>query len=150
MKYRFYLIAMFFILCGSGVADAEQYLCITDYSTGFSYSDNSKSWGPTSFKTADYNYIISGAKEKSRDLVVQKNSKYKVTQVGKNYSECSCKENFNEYGILSCNCLGGKFIFNKDNGRFLKTYLIGYTYIEKGQDENSNTPYMSIGKCSPF
>ena len=39
-----------------------------------------------------------------------------------------------------------EFRVNRETGRFIRTYIGGYL----GGDQNSDTPWMEIGKCSPF
>lgn len=127
------------------VLGEEKYLCVVEQATGFAYDENSKTWVGTKFK-ADSKYIIS----KSDD----KEYRFKVTKVGEDHSTCECKEGFNEYGYLLCECWTGQFKFNKNNGRFIMAHPFGYYNVlpgaKKFTDKNSDTPFMEIGKCSPF
>jgi hypothetical protein len=122
----------------------EKYLCVAERSTGFAYNEFSKSWESTNFKT-DAKYMIS----KSSD----KGDSFKVTKIGDDYQEFECQKGFNEYGYLLCEGVG-EFRFNKKNKRFIKIYPIGYynvlPEINKVTDKSSDTPFIEIGKCSPF
>lgn len=136
------------------VLGQEKYLCVAEHAAGFAYSENSKDWVGTNFKT-DLKYIIS----KSDD----KEYRFKVTRVGENYPTFECKDGFNEPGYLLCQGMTGQFKFNKKNGRFLASCPFGYfnviperrkSFEDKSKipftDKDSETPYMEIGKCSPF
>jgi len=129
----------------------EQFLCVSEQAAGFSYDKNSKQWASTKFSSTE-KYVISkstGAK-----------AAFEITEVGDKYSSGWCKEGFSSEGILYCELLYGVFRFNKTNGRFIRTHLFGYVEVGQAQifsergdvviDSNANTPYMQIGKCSPF
>jgi len=139
------ILAIFFILVAS-IVHAEQYLCIADSAVGFSFNKTTKMWERTNFSINDFKYVISESKLK--DLA------YQITQMGYNIPHSFCKDSFNEYGFLNCSGFG-EFKFNKKNGRFISSYLIGYYNVlpemNNITDENSgDTPSITIGKCSPF
>lgn len=124
---------------------AEQYLCVSERSAGFKYDARTSTWNGTTFRTED-KYLIAPSKDPRYA--------FQVTKVGENISTASCKDGFNEFGYLFCSGLGGDFKFNRDNGRFLLVYAMGYFNVlpgvNKTTDEKSDTPFMDIGKCSPF
>ena len=134
-----------FFLLFTGVAVGEQYLCVPEHSTGFSYDNVQKEWKNTNF-TADGKYVIAKADETKHA--------WQVTEIGETSSSFRCESDFTEYGYLRCSGIGGEFNFNKRNGRFLRSYLIGYytviPEVNQGKDEGSDTPLIGIGKCSPF
>jgi hypothetical protein len=154
VKRRFILIIIGVAIFNYGtLLGQEKYLCVAELATGFAYNENSKSWVIGNFK-ADSKYIISKSDNKEY--------KFKVTKVGENYPTFECKEGGNEYGYLHCQGIG-QFSFNKNNGRYLMTFPIGYfnviperrkSFGDKSKtpftDKDSETPYMEIGKCSPF
>lgn len=127
------------------MAVAEQYLCVAEHSTGFSYNKVTKEWENANFK-ADEKYVIAKADGTKHA--------WQVTEIGKTSPSFRCESDFTEYGYLSCPGIGGDFNFNKKNGRFLFSYLIGYytviPEVNQGKDEGSDTPLIGIGKCSPF
>jgi len=127
------------------VLGQEKYLCVAERATGFAYNEISKSWENMNFKT-DAKYIISKSNAKGYS--------FKVTKVGEDNPEFECEKGFNEYGYLLCGEGIGEFKFNKKNGRFIKVYLFGYfnvlPEVNKFTDKSSDTPFMEIGKCSPF
>ena len=129
-----------FFLLFTGVAVGEQYLCVPEHSTGFSYDNVQKEWKNTKFKT-DHKYLIS-----ERDGTEYA---FYVTRVGDPIALSFCESDFNESGFLSCSGIG-EFHFNKKNGRYLYSYSIGYYNVLSGKDEGADTPYLEIGKCSPF
>ena len=143
-----------FIFGHAEVSGQEKYLCVAERSTGFAYKEISKSWENTNFKT-DAKYIIS----KSDD----KQYRFKVTKVGEISPTYECEKGVNEPGYLHCESMSGQFKFNKTNGRFLASCPFGYfnviperkrSFEDKSKipftDKDSDTPYMEIGKCSPF
>ena len=80
---------------------------------------------------------------------------YKVTKYGDDNSffKSYCHEDFNKKGLLFCEGLISSFRFNKNNGRFINCKHFGYIEVNvlPGlRDENSDTPYFEIGKCSSF
>lgn len=85
---RYYLIVLF--LCLVGNAHAEQYLCIVNKSTGFIFSESSKSWQPTSFK-AESKYTLSNSK-----------GTYSLYSFGLEKPIASCGTGFNEAGVIFC------------------------------------------------
>lgn len=127
------------------VSGQEKYLCVSDRSTGFRYDESSKSWEQARFK-ANRKYIISKSDDKEYT--------FKVIRIGENYPICYCMQGFNEPGYLFCQGPGGDFRFNKKNGRYILIYSIGYYNVLPDSmfltDENSDTPFIEIGKCSPF
>ncbi|GAA4350632.1 hypothetical protein [Kangiella taiwanensis] len=125
---------------------AEQYICVADMSTGFSYSESTKRWKETSFRTDENKYIIS--KSDFGKYVL------KVTQIGSKYPLAYCEQTFNEQGYLFCSGLGGEFKMQKDNGRYILSYTLGYynvlPSVNEITDSSSDTPLLEIGKCSPL
>jgi hypothetical protein len=129
-------------------ARAEQYLCVPDKATGFVYDKNTKQWKMTKLKTSQF--VISPSKDKK--------AAYDVKDIGEHGEGFPgwCKEDFSEYGYLSCDTFGGNIHFNKINGRFLRMFW--FTYFNTGDfpgawdktDEDSATPMIEIGKCTAF
>jgi hypothetical protein len=127
------------------LADAKQFLCVTEKSSGFSYNRVLKQWDSTVFKSSG-KYIVSKSKD-SRYT-------FQVIKVGEKLPTSLCKKGFDEYGYLNCKYYVTDFFFNKFNLRFLLTYSHGYVNvlpsINETTDEKSSTPYMEIGVCSPL
>jgi hypothetical protein len=127
------------------VALSEQYLCVPDKMTGFAYDAKKKEWDYMQFNT-NFKWVIAPANN-GRDAFVQ-------TKVGDKDPEGYCKQGFNEGGFLFCSGLGGDLKFNRNNGRYLMVFTMGYYVVGKGQwaetDADSGTPMVQIGKCSAF
>ena len=138
------------ILCGLFVClflasvayGEEKYICIAEKTVGFSYNEHTKGWLEAVFKT-DNKYILSECP--GSDCA------YRLVEIGGKNPVSTCKETFNSAGYIFCSMLT-KFKFNKDNGRFLLVHSLGYYNVSPGvyTDKSSPTPYMEIGKCSPF
>lgn len=156
MRIRILLAVALAIFCtNSEAADLEklkeQFLCVGEQVSGFSYDKNSKQWGSTRFSNTGKFVISKSTGGKAA---------FEITEVGERYPIGACKEGFSSEGILYCELWLGTFRFNKTNGRFMQTHLFGYIEVGQAQifsergdvviDSNANTPYMQIGKCSPF
>ena len=146
MKYT--SIAFIVSFAFSQVAFSEQWLCVVDHATGFSYDKETKKWGETSF-TTDQKYLISEA-------TMEKEYHWLITQIGDKSPHYLCEKDFDGGGNLECSAVFGEFKFNKKNGRFLNAGLIGYYGFPGSElsteiiDEVGDTPALEIGKCSPF
>jgi len=154
--YKFYVIALaFIILSVPAVASAVKYKCTSDSGIGFTYNTQGKNWEAKIYQT-NIKYIISPA-ERTPEGEMPKDVAYSVTIVYEALPYCSCKEDFNKYGDLFCDCVAGMFTFNRDTGRFLYGYMAGY-YSQRYsamKDEpisqrNTRDPYMAIGTCSEY
>ena len=123
----------FFLFSFSTFANSQtSYLCIADESTGFFYDTKLNSWASTKFTPQKY-------------LLTKKDNGWEWKDFGSK-SGWVCGE-FNQYGIFNCSLMVGHVRFNKNNLRFLRTYIFGYV---DGENNNDNTPNVTIGKCSPL
>ncbi len=125
---------------GNDSIDEERYICVADKATGFKYSPKTKSWEQANFKVDKEKFIITSPKNKKTG--------FEIRTLGSRVSFCSSDPLLNEIGLdyIPFNCFTGQFKFNKKTGRFLRTYSPGYI----GGDDDDDTPYIAIGKCSPF
>jgi hypothetical protein len=115
----------------------EQYICELTQVTGFAYDEASDKWGIARFSESD-RYIIS-----------RPSDKWEIKKLGESFSAADCTE-FDEYGFLSeCDGFGLDFRFNKETNRFMVIHPIGYVTSDPSGDGRF-TPYMGIGRCSPF
>lgn len=138
-------ILMLLLALLSGSATAEQYLCVPDKATGLVYEAQKKEWRVANF-ALKHKLVITPAKD----------GKYAFSaiKIGDKQPVHLCKEDFNKLGFLFCNGQEGDLKFNRNNGRYLKAFDQGYYLVGKGlwaeTDQDSGTPYLEIGKCSPF
>jgi len=78
-----------------------------------------------------------------------------VKKIGQTLPTYTCLEDFSKQGQIYCRGFG-EFKFNRENGRFLRTYTLGYYNDTPGKPdsffgaEGENTPAVEIGKCSPI
>ena len=145
MKRLIILLAITFAFVTSFAFADEQYLCTAERASGFYFNNNAKIWQRTKFK-ADSKYTISKPEGSNWAFVVRKI---------KNFSPiATCKDGFDEAGLLFCKGTGYDFRFNRNNGRYLSAYLLGYFNVLPGPndktDATSDTPFIEIGRCSPI
>ncbi|MCX7147998.1 MAG: hypothetical protein NTY05_01105 [Rhodocyclales bacterium] len=132
-------------------AAAEEWLCIADIFAGFTY-ENGK-WkaasGPHRQK-----YVVGMATEneiRTARLLKRSLPVWVVKKFGENYG-MSCGD-FNDQDMLLCRDVQ-EFSFNRQTGRFLYTYPVGYFGVSSAEigtkKESTDAPRMMIGKCHPM
>jgi len=136
---------VFLCLLGSAtVAHGEQYLCVAEHASGFSYYELSNGWRPAEFSTQS-KYVVSASPSEAHV--------YEVKELGKDRVISRCKDDFDEWGYLDCHGIKD-FKLNRKNLRFLAIYPFGYVNVlpdlNKTTDKSSDTPSMQIGFCSKF
>lgn len=126
-------------------ANADNWLCIVDKSTGFKLENGT--WEIGNFNPDKY--LIKPADKVSSSA----GALYQVNSFGSELPEYICPTGFEdgEYkGILDCRGFairGDTFKFNLTTGHFLSTYTSGYVHTSKGKIVDDN-PAIQIGKCS--
>ena len=132
----------FFTLAAPAVA--QQYLCVSDKSSGFAYDESSRTWDHAGLETDGQSFLVASDGSESG---------FQVTQVGDSFVVSRCSEGFDEYGYLTCEGIW-EFKFNRRNGRFVTAFVFGYLNVLPGvndiTDATSNTPSITIGTCSLF
>ena len=160
-----------FVIPSNAIAEiindfSGSYFCTADAAGGIRYNDSADKWEGAIFNEED-RYIlkvkISG--EVMKDDLVGVVNTYSIsflkhgaeetsnfvgncfTKIAKKISELSDNGSIHirENGSFSCKMIGGDLEVNLSNGRFLRSYVWGYV---DGEDNNNNTPYIEIGKCS--
>ncbi|MDM7941609.1 MAG: hypothetical protein QUV35_03175 [Hydrogenophaga sp.] len=126
------------------------YLCATEKAAGVSFDKTRGTWDTAIFK-ADGKYLVSQATPAE---LAESPAKWHVKKLGQSFSMYGCPEDFSNQGRIYCRGIG-EFKFNKENGRFLRTYTLGYYNDTPGKvdffgAEGENTPAVEIGKCSPI
>jgi len=126
----------------------ERYLCIGEQTAGFKYNQRRQEWLATIFK-ADKKYIIREANKKEENMLFQ-NNKYVVVEHGGEVLDIFYCEDYSESGYLECTGWGGigNFLFYNKSLHFMVRFY--GTYLPNIIDEGGDTPYMQIGKCTPF
>ena len=129
-------------------SEEERYLCIADKATGFIYNETGDEWETTTFNVEDSRYIVAKS-----DHFLFERFPFSVTQVGAAEPMTACEEGFNRVGLMGCRVIRD-FVLNRINGRFVHTNTSGYYDVLPGfgdiTDATSGTPFIEIGKCSPF
>ena len=149
------------LLTFSGPAIAESYLCIADQATAIFYNEKAEKWGRGIVTLEDSNYLVSPVDPET--CGAECDYKYEVKKFGRNTLMATCYEEFDENGFMDCYTKGGKFNFNRVNGRYLWVHHWGYynvlpeyqpppesSALFPNSDEKSDPPYLEIGKCSPL
>ena len=129
------------------LANAESYLCVAEYVTGFQFITAEKEWQQRNFRATD-KYLVKPNKDESVK------GKWIVSRIGEQGPFAFCEYGFTSSGALRCDGNFGEFKMNKKSLRFLRPYIVGYwtDAIPGEQDgtfvEGENTPTIGIGKCS--
>jgi hypothetical protein len=128
-------------------AHEERYLCVQEMSTGFAFDEKLKKWTNAMFHPTE-KYIVTTSSSSGRP--------YHISKIGLNMPVGYCEKGFTDHGSLFCDLDYGQFKFNKSTGRFLVSYMAGYYASGPGSSNTdglglgSDTPFIAIGKCSPF
>ena len=152
------IIAIILLMCQSLMVDAEEmnlqgregksserYLCEATSATGFVYKKSLGRWQQSNF-IVNNKYTINKSDATSY--------RYVITQVGEKYPLTTCEKGFTKNGSLLCGHSSSMnhFKFNKNNGRYLLSYMVGYynvvPAINKKTDADSDTPFLEIGICT--
>jgi hypothetical protein len=119
--------------------DVKGFLCIPDYSTGYSIN-NSKKWEPTRFYTEGMKYFLR-----------EKNGSWYWTDFGEEPDPyIDLCENFNDRGFTSCKNREDEVLFNRNTLRFQVVRPYGYVVADFEMDKHPSTPFYKIGTCSPL
>jgi hypothetical protein len=126
--------ALILTLCilPSLVLAETSYLCMPDEASGFRFNPYQKSWEPVIFKVAQEKILL---KKSDRG--------WEWVKFGHKYGSL-CKEMDKS---LQCDIYVGEVLLNRNTLRYIETYMIGYV---NGSDNNDNTPFIAIGRCTPL
>jgi hypothetical protein len=130
MRYLLILIAIIVSLSFIN-ANAQQYLCVGDMSTGFKFNEKINDWEYARFSTDKY--MI------SRNI---ETNELRIKIIGSDsYEALNCKTPVRDY--TRCTDAGGLKAFKVDfkNNKFMYVYSAGYLF-------GKETPSIEIGKCS--
>ena len=144
-------LMLIILLTLSGAATADQYLCIGEKATGFSYDKTAGDWIPTIFEVDNEKFIVKPSKEEGY--------KYDVVRHGTDFPVSRCKEGFIEGGgFLKCDkwvvpempgfTSGDPFKMSNRSLRFIYSQDEGY--VLPPHEERVVQPHMVIGRCSPL
>ena len=116
---------------------ADQYLCTADLVTGFSWNEKDRKWESTNFNVENENYLVSSIEPNA-------GGHYVVKKLGDRKIIATCENGFDANGLLYCKDFL-VFRMNREARRYLLVYPAGYV---EGYDNNDDTPFVEIGKCS--
>lgn len=133
MKLKKLFFIFTFLVPSISIAQ-ENFLCVSEALGGVAYDKTKKRWEGTKFTNTNQKIIIS-----------KKNDDWKIREFEDGF-ERNCGK-ITEHGILRCDVFFGEFVFNINTKRFLQSYMVGYI---NGEDNNNNTPAVTIGTCGKF
>jgi hypothetical protein len=115
----------------------DKYLCIADKATGFHWTGTE--WAQTTFKVDKDKYIVADldANRRHDDITIG------VTKLGDQRPSYFCRDR-DSYSTLYCTG-GVNMRVNLKSLRYMQIYSEGYL---EGDDNNNDTPYIQIGRCS--
>jgi len=133
------------LLAFSGSAFADPWLCITEHAAGIVFENGKWLSARIAVDDSIEKYIV--RKLKKSDTYSDTHA-YAVFPFGKDYSLFNCASRPTDDGKMICLGGGSNSTFNFSNitGRFVATYADGYW--RDLDDENSDTPLVTIGRCS--
>lgn len=134
-RWSTFLAATF--CCVPALGQNEQYLCVSDQATGFTFENNR--WHPANFNVEESKFLVRPRKD---DDLVADSVAWVVVPLGANTPASACESPFNERGFLTCE---GFYTWrmNRRTLRFVAHYMFGYI----DGDDQGNTPSVHIGKC---
>ena len=163
-KIKFIIATICLYFFNGFLAFAENYLCEVKESGGLYYNEKNKSWSSSSFTIQKYTRQFSITKVTKSDYkdstfemfdrinqpytAELMQPKYKVKTIYRSVSNVFkvCKNDFNEYGYLSC--ADGELLFNKNNMRFQRYYMGSFIHGCDLENEKCQTPKVVMGSCS--
>ncbi|MCZ4270884.1 hypothetical protein [Maritalea porphyrae] len=146
------------VVCTSAVASdlikPGVYFCRDTAVGGISFDATSDMWRSTKFK-ADDEFFLRAIPTSEKITPKDTKSAYQKYEISlkptgfETYTDCSNDasifSDLNVYGpVVWCRAFLSRYNFNFENGRFSSAYQIGYV---SGDDNNKNTPAISIGTC---
>ena len=132
-------VIFLFIVVSSLFAAEERFLCVAENATGFRYNLEKKVWETAKFSVENAKHLVRETKTTF--------DKLEMITVGNKHRECYSIDGFDEQGDAYFECTEYvEFKMNKMTGRYLLVYMAGYI----DGDSSDNTPFLEIGKCSPF
>jgi hypothetical protein len=126
-----------------GAANEERYLCLQEMATGFAFDEKLNKWTNAVFHPTE-KYIVTTS--------ISSGQTYQISKMGLEMPVGYCEKGFTNQGNIFCDMSFGQFMFNKSTGRFLVSYMTGYYDTGPGTHlpHLLDTPFIAIGKCSPF
>lgn len=109
----------------------DAYLCVPLKSTGFKYDKGTKRWEQVTFKTSEKKYLLKKVK-----------GQWEWRLFGEELGE-KCGLMYDS-GWVKCIAPWITIKFNKNNLRYIESYVVGYL---EG-DDAGDTPSITIGSCT--
>jgi hypothetical protein len=123
----------------------SSYLCIPDYSTGF--SNSSGRWTPTQFTVEGKKYLLANRRGRWVWSEFGQQQDSVMTALAAKLNTC---DTFSSNGFLNCEFWFEEVRFNRETLRFQVVEPNGYVVAKAALDDSgkSGTPFIQIGTCS--
>jgi hypothetical protein len=137
-------LALFLAAPGSQAAD-ESFVCIADHVAGFDFDRKSNRWVIGNFR-ATQKFTVARSKLKGQV--------WEVRDFGSEIALTTCKDDFNDFGMIYCTGLFEQLHFNRKTMRYLRTHTSGYwnedslRKIFPNSREGGDNPGIEIGTCT--
>jgi len=143
------MLVLFFLLFPLNLS-AFPYLCIIEDSIGYYKNEKTRKWENQNFRERE-KYLLTKSILSSNIAVLKKfGEKYAVAMCGEldgdDVDTEIIQNKFKNRGVLDC----GGVVNAKINVKTLEIIISSYGGYAYGVEKNSDSPYLSIGTCSPL
>jgi hypothetical protein len=133
------------VLLAGPAAAQNAYLCITDVSAGMVFDRDVGNWREATFKTGK-KYVF--RKTPAEDPKTEGRwALFRFSQTSP-WLVCPAYVSPNEDRKVICQTSFDKFLFNKQSLRF--QYYYDGSYVDPSGADDTDTPFINIGTCSPL
>jgi hypothetical protein len=146
MTMRTLLTAASLTLLPVNVVAQDAYLCVAEGVAGVVFNKEAKRWSAGTFSPKDIKHVFRRAKPGER-FGSNVEFKWGLYGFGKNSPSVICRDDFDAEGHIFCRGLTEVQV-NRKNLRYQAVYAIGYVFPY--DEEESDTPHIEFGTCSPL
>lgn len=121
---------------GATPVAVDAYVCVADFAMSLTFNERSKEWKTATLSIKDQKFWLK-----------KKNGHWVWSKRGEEYQvECGT---FNENGVMSCEVLLARLVVNRATLRFQVYDHPGYMTGDETA-KSADTPYITLGTCSPL
>ncbi|MCO6416116.1 hypothetical protein JYK14_08045 [Siccirubricoccus sp. KC 17139] len=133
----------------------EGWLCVAEQAAGMRYDRTAQEWVATPFRATGKHYVVRRADDDDvalwRELLQHPAVEFLwvVGEEGKR-ARYPCERDF-RHGLLRCRIFGSiDFTINRDTLRYQSYYEGGWLSGRTGDEPDTDSPSITIGRCSPL